>query len=301
MKFISSSILFSVFALLLSCGSETNENFNKIEVDQKLLADLPPQVNRSEDKTEDFINTFTGTINNNDKIEMVLIKDGSNLTGKYNYEGENEFLRLDGTIEDSGVFVIYEFNDEGEKRGIFNGHLIDDKAKGNWSKTEDAAPVPFLLKVVLNEEKVSCSEKEIQEEGLEDPIVEKTCSWKNYRSVSEGYPDEKGIYSYQYKLFKKQDDEYTKIDNAALFNNPEKLLQLVNNKIEEDFNKISAESVDCFEGISFSPFKIEDLGIEFDEGKIKFNVSFGLDDSCMSDDGTIISLPLGEVEKLMNS
>ena len=86
MKYIISKfILFSVFALFLSCGSEPKENFKQIKIEKDLLAEIPPQVSRSENKTDDFSKSFSGNINNKYQIEMILIKDGSNLTGKYNY------------------------------------------------------------------------------------------------------------------------------------------------------------------------------------------------------------------------
>ena len=77
--------------------------------------------------------------------------------------------------------------------------------------------------------KVTCTEKESKNEDGGDPILTKTCLYKKYKTISKGYPDYKGRYSYEYSVFKKQENgSYVQIKNATLFNeNKNELLQFL--------------------------------------------------------------------------
>ena len=152
--------------------------------------------------------------------------------------------------------------------------------------------------------KVTCTEKESKNEDGGDPILNKNCLYKQYKTISKGYPDFKGRYSYEYSIFKKQENgSYVQIINATLFNeNKNELLSIINSKIEKDYKSYSndPETKDCFEGASFTPFNYDQLGIDFDVDKIYFNVTFGLGGACMSVDGTIVSFNLDEIQKYLN-
>ena len=152
--------------------------------------------------------------------------------------------------------------------------------------------------------KVTCTEKESKNEDGGDPILTKTCLYKKYKTISKGYPDYKGRYSYEYSVFKKQENgSYVQIKNATLFNeNKNELLSIINSKIENDYKSYSndPETKDCFEGASFTPFNFDQLAIDFDVDKINFNVTFGLSGACMSVDGTIVSFNLYEIQKYLN-
>jgi major membrane immunogen (membrane-anchored lipoprotein) len=152
--------------------------------------------------------------------------------------------------------------------------------------------------------KVTCTEKETKNEDGGEPILTKTCLYKTFKTISKGFPDYKGRYSYEYSILKKQENgSFLPIKNASLFNkNKNELLSIINKKIEKDYNSYSnnPETKECFEGISFTPFNFNELGIKFESNTIEFNVTFGLSGACMSVDGTTISMKLDEIQKYLN-
>ena len=106
----------------------------------------------------------------------------------------------------------------------------------------------------------------------------------------------KGRFSYNYSVLLNG----KKVKNEAIFNDklPE-LLGKLNKKILKDYTTFytAEETKDCFDGMPKNPtFSINDMGIDFEDDKINFNVIFGLPGMCMSVDGTIISLSLEEIE-----
>lgn len=171
---------------------------------------------------------------------------------------------------------------------------VVENSKNESSNTESS----------LTSNKVTCIEKETTNEDSGYPILTTTCLYKKYKTISKGYPDYNGRYSYEFSLFKKQENgKYIQIKNALLFNkNKNKLLSIINFKIEKDYKLYSnnPEAKDCFEGASFSPFNFDQLGIYFDDDKINFSVTFGLSDACMSVDGSIVSFNFDEIQKYLN-
>lgn len=153
--------------------------------------------------------------------------------------------------------------------------------------------------------KALCTERESKNKDGGDPILIKTCLYKKYKTISRGYPDYKGRYTYVYELYKKQPNgSFIQIKNVMLFNETKnELLSIINSKIEKEFNTYShdAETKDCFEGATFAPFELDQLGIDFDADKINFNVSFGLSAACMSVDGTTVSFNLDDIETYLNN
>jgi hypothetical protein len=151
---------------------------------------------------------------------------------------------------------------------------------------------------------VTCTEKKSKNADGGDPILTKTCLYKKYKTISKGYHDYKGRYSYEYSVFKKQENgSYVQIKNASLFNkNKNELLSNINKKIEKDYNSYAndPETKECFEDASFTPFNFDQLAIDFGVDEINFNVTFGLSGDCMSVDGTIVSFNLDEIKKYLN-
>ena len=151
--------------------------------------------------------------------------------------------------------------------------------------------------------KVTCTEKESKNEEYGDPILAKTCLYKKYKTISKGYPDYKGRYSYEYSVYEQQENGgYLQIKNATLFNeNKNELLSIINSKIEKDYKSYSKdpETKDCFEGALFTTFNFDQLAIDFDFDKINFIVNFGLNGACMSVDGTVVSFNLDEIQKYL--
>lgn len=89
--------------------------------------------------------------------------------------------------------------------------------------------------------KATCTEKESKNEDGGDPILTKTCLYKKYKTISKGYPDNRGRYSYEYSVFKKQENgSYVQIKNATVFNeNRNTLLSIINSKIEKEYRSYS--------------------------------------------------------------
>ncbi len=146
----------------------------------------------------------------------------------------------------------------------------------------------------------SCVEKEEPNEGNENPILIKTCTFSKYQSIRKGYLDSKGRYSYQYQLFVKNDkNEWIEVKNDVIFNDKkDKLLSEINNKIKIEFENFMKDpnSVDCFKDFSLFPFDFNQLGIDFDGQKFNFNVTFGLPEYCKAFEGAIISYNFGEMQ-----
>ena len=151
---------------------------------------------------------------------------------------------------------------------------------------------------------VICSEKELPNSDAEDPIIKKICLFKEYKTISIGYPDYKGRYSYEYEIYKKQSNgTFKKVKNVTLFNEKKnELLSLINAKIKKEYDLYAQdpESRECFDQMSFVPFTFEQLGIDFDNNSINFNVTFGVSGACSSVDGTSIEFSLHEIKQYLN-
>jgi hypothetical protein len=291
-----------------SCGSSENKNAETIE---QITSNNTPNI------VTDFTKTFEGAIDGKHGIIMTLTKNANNLNGSYTYKRQGTPIKIFGTTDDNGNLTINEFNDKGNMTGIFKGQLSGNNIIGQWTKPDGSKSMPFSISESTNGEttfaktetsitsnKATCSEKESKNDDGGDPILTKTCLYRVYKTISKGYPDYKGRYSYEYSVFKKkQDGSYVQTKNALLFNeNKNELLSIINSKIEKEYQSYSndPETKDCFEDASFTPFKFDQLGIYFDEDKINFNVTFGLSGACMSVDGTIVSFKLDEIQKYLN-
>ena len=138
--------------------------------------------------------------------------------------------------------------------------------------------------------KVECKKQEKSNESI------KICKYGNIETKTEGFADMKGRFSYGYSVMLNG----KKVKNEEIFNDklPE-LLNKLNQKILKDYTAFynAEDTKDCFEAKPKNPkFSINDMGIDFEDDKINFNVIFGLSEMCMSVDGTIISISLDEIE-----
>ena len=153
--------------------------------------------------------------------------------------------------------------------------------------------------------KVTCTEKETNNEDEGDPSITKTCLYKTYKTISVGTPDYKGRYSWEHSVFKKQENgSYVQIENALMFKeNKNELLSIINSKIEKDYIESSnyPDAKDCFEGFSFTPFNYDQIGISFnDNNEIQFTVVFGLCDACRCYDLSFVSFNLDEIQEYLS-
>lgn len=151
--------------------------------------------------------------------------------------------------------------------------------------------------------KIVCEEKSVNSTSSE-PILIKSCILNNFKSVSTGEADYKGRYSYKYEVFIKKNGAYVKSNNEDLFNEKkEELLKLINQKIKIDFEDYASnpETKDCFEGITFTNYTYENLGIEFTDDKINFNVWFDVFEYCFNVSSTTVSFGIEEIKPYLNT
>ena len=109
----------------------------------------------------------------------------------------------------------------------------------------------------------------------QDPTKVETYYYKDFKSVITGTPDEKNRYTYTFELFQKNGEEYVKADNSAPFNdNKQALLDIINKKIQKDFNASYKIDPKCFTSKTPPTYDFKKLGIEFKDGKINFYAVF---------------------------
>jgi hypothetical protein len=96
---------------------------------------------------------------------------------------------------------------------------------------------------------------------------------------------------------------YVKTTNSEVFNqNQNKLLAIINKKIQEDYKAYSSDSAtkECFLGVDSIPeYEMDDLGISFNGNEIWFEVHWDLGAACRSVDGTIVSFTVNEIKKYL--
>ena len=109
----------------------------------------------------------------------------------------------------------------------------------------------------------------------QEPTKVETYYFKDFKTVITGTPDEKNRYTYTFELFQKNGEEYLKADNSALFNDKkQELLDIINKKIQKDFNSSYKIDPKCFTSKTPPTYDFKKLGIEFKDGKINFYAVF---------------------------
>lgn len=299
---LSVQVLISTAIILMSsCGIDIQEF-----IDKKISNQSEQPITQAQDTEVNFTKTYEGAIDGKYEIAMTLTKNADVLSGTYAYKSKGIPIKISGEIDQAGNLTIFEFNDKGSMTGLFNGQLNNQTIKGTWGKPDGSKSMPFMLIESSSTSSSSGSSRAIckEEEGVDeysgDPVLTKTCLYKNFKTITVGSADYKGRYSYEYAAYVKRDNNnYIQIKNGSLFNqNKNELLSLINAQIKKDYNELSNDP--CFEGESFYPFGFDQLGIDFSDNMINFHVTFGLPDACMSVDGTIVSLNLNEIQKYLS-
>lgn len=129
-------LLIFFILLLFSCESETNNKSNIVE-NQSLNNNV----------SIDFVKTFEGQINDEYPIIAKIESNGGKISGKYYYlkQGKEE-LDLKGTIDESGLIKMSEYDENDNQTGLFVGKLVNEnKLKGKWSKPNGNKSMPFYL------------------------------------------------------------------------------------------------------------------------------------------------------------
>lgn len=99
--------------------------------------------------------------------------------------------------------------------------------------------------------------------------------FKDFKSVITGVPDEKNRYTWTFELFQKVGGDYLKVSNSTLFNNKkQELLDIINQKIQADFNNAYKSNPNCFKSKTLPTYDYKNLGIEFKDRKINFFATF---------------------------
>ena len=97
---------------------------------------------------------FRGTIGDNLRIEMALLRDGERLTGTYFYPKVGKNIALSGTIDKDGNVSIGESDDGGKQTGVFKGKWkpatdspdpILNEIEGKWSRPDGSKETAFLV------------------------------------------------------------------------------------------------------------------------------------------------------------
>jgi len=97
---------------------------------------------------------FRGTIANNLKIEMTIVRDRERLTGTYFYPKVGKNIEVKGTIDKDGNVDLRETDETGNETGIFKGkwkpaiEAADvglNEIDGKWSKPDGSKETAFLV------------------------------------------------------------------------------------------------------------------------------------------------------------
>jgi len=97
---------------------------------------------------------FHGTIANDLKIEMTLMRDGQQLSGTYFYPKVGKNIGVKGTVDKSGNVDLRESDDSGKETGIFKGKWQPStqppdtslaEIEGKWSKPDGSKETEFRL------------------------------------------------------------------------------------------------------------------------------------------------------------
>jgi hypothetical protein len=89
---------------------------------------------------------FSGTINNELKINLKLTIKEEEITGSYYYKKIGKQIKLKGTIDKEKEFIMKEYH-HGDLTGLFKGKFVSkNKAKGIWTDPDGTKELPFVIK-----------------------------------------------------------------------------------------------------------------------------------------------------------
>jgi len=254
----------------------------------------------------DFKKSYEGSINNKYQITMNLTKTGNVLSGSYAYATIGTAIKVAGTIDEKGSIVLNEYSDSDKLLGTFNGTYRPEGISGNWNRANSDKLMPFLLTekaASISDASASCMESEFSNE--EGHGTKKTCLFNDFKTVSTGYAnDRNGKMYWIYEVFQNKNGKYVKVQNNTMFNLDQKeLLKLINERIKRDFNVFSteAETSDCFTDFGSLPvYKMNDIGIDFDDDEIQFHIEFNLPEACDAVGGTTVTFKIADITKYLH-
>ncbi|WP_125185357.1 hypothetical protein [Botryobacter ruber] len=153
--------------------------------------------------------------------------------------------------------------------------------------TEAATASFFTVTCEEKEEMADEPEEEDEIDGeVNDPIITRTCTFRDHKHVAVGEADYKGRYSWVYSLYKVENGREVKVANSSLFNHRQnELLQQVNKRLQTEFRQIAndPENEGCLDGVEpLRDYKMDELNMYFMEGELVFNVELELGSACMA-------------------
>jgi hypothetical protein len=205
---------------------------------------------------------------------------------------ELQYSNNDGylTLPDNSKYEGYFFLKTGLPDGL-----------GKLTLTDGNKKMGMFINGVLNEFKVSCTEKEIFTNDGYDPNIVNTCIFGKYKNISTGYADDAGRYAYGSEISKLVDNKYVLIKNEDIFNKKKSfLLEKLNDEIKIEFNSLINEYRDCFEDPNPPTAGWDDFQINFTDTGITFSINFGVSNACRAADGAIIEISFDELLEYIN-
>ncbi len=150
----------------------------------------------------------------------------------------------------------------------------------------------------LEEFRVQCTEKEEPSDNQLDPILIKICTYKDFQSVRTGSADYKGRYSYEYKLYKIDNNVKQKIKNSDLFKSGSDIVEKkINGDLKQEYqeNLNNPHLKDCMEWIDFRYYELDEIGMAFtDNNQIEFYIDYGIGGACFNVAHSILQYKLSD-------
>jgi hypothetical protein len=164
----------------------------------------------------------------------------------------------------------------------------------------------FLVSNVLTGQvlKATCVEKEKKNTDGKDPIIIKTCLFKNFKFKTTASPDLVGRYFHsEHEVYVLVNKKYVKTVNSTVFNKKQdELVSIINERIQNDFKELSSDSAskDCFRDLRSIPaYKMDELKISFQNDEIWFEVDWDMTSACLAVSGSIVTFKLSEIRKYL--
>jgi hypothetical protein len=143
----------------------------------------------------------------------------------------------------------------------------------------------------------TCKKSETTDGGDSYPLISKTCRYNTIQTIVTGTAGSTGVYVYYYMVTLNGKE----VENSAIFNSQQdKLLARINESFKAKFEALKKDPAysDCFSlRKDLPPQKMNALGIEFDEDKIKFTCALSLPPMCSGANQITIALKIKDVEK----
>lgn len=151
---------------------------------------------------------------------------------------------------------------------------------------------------------VSCNEQTVQSGNSLFPELINTCYWRDYKLIETSKADARGRYSWKSEFFLSRGEQESVVQPSSLFksNKMDELVQLVNQRLNEDFQAMKETEPICFDRKKqFIPFKFEDMRITLSEnGGMHFEVNYNLADSCFEVSTASVSFMMKEIKPFLN-